>query len=83
MKKAGLQGRGWFSQALIFDEIYDFLQELAMLDTPNKAKAGETNASGQTPNAGWANRLTLPTTVRCDMCTHLCIFLQTHKHSRQ
>jgi len=55
-EKFGMSGRLWFSQVLLFDEIYGFLQELSMLDVPNQRK-GDDSASGQTPNAGWANRL--------------------------
>ena len=57
----GLQGRTWFSTLLLFDEIYDFLMELGDLDTPTVAAKKQSSAgaevSGQTPNAGWANRL--------------------------
>ena len=57
----GLQGRTWFSTLLLFDEIYDFLMELGILDTPTVAAKKQSSAgaevSGQTPNAGWANRL--------------------------
>lgn len=57
----GLQGRTWFSTLLLFDEIYDFLMELGILDTAAVAAKKQSSAgadvSGQTPNAGWANRL--------------------------
>ena len=57
----GLQGRTWFSTLLLFDEIYDFLMELGVLDTAAAAAKKQGNAgadvSGQTPNSGWANRL--------------------------
>ena len=56
-QQPGMAGRVDFSTGLIFDEVYGFLQDLAMLDTPNKGSSGDTQASGQTPNAGWANRL--------------------------
>ena len=55
-EKFGMSGRLWFSQVLLFDETYGFLQELSMLDVPNQRK-GDDSASGQTPNGGWANRL--------------------------
>ena len=57
----GLQGRTWFSSLLLFDEIYDFLMELGVLDTAAAAAKKQSSAgadvSGQTPNSGWANRL--------------------------
>lgn len=56
----GLQGRTWFSSVLMFDEIYDFLMELGVLDTPSSAARRQSSCgdvSGQTPNSGWANRL--------------------------
>ena len=52
----GLPGRLWFSQALVFDEAYDFLQDLALLDAPG-ARKSHAETQGQTPAAGWANRL--------------------------
>ena len=52
----GLPGRLWFSQALVFDEAYDFLQDLALLDAPGSRKS-HAETQGQTPAAGWANRL--------------------------
>ena len=58
----GLRGRMWMSQGLFFDEVYDFLQELSILDTATSAAAkkaagdSSTLTSGQCPNAGWANR---------------------------
>ena len=48
---------------LLFDEIYDFLMELGVLDTASasaarrQASSGSADVSGQTPNSGWANRL--------------------------
>ena len=54
--RSGMQGRLYFGQGLIFDEAYDILQELALLDKPGAKKTDDV-ASGQTPNAGWANRL--------------------------
>ena len=54
--RPGIHGRAWYSTAIVFDEAYDFLQELAMLDMPNRAKGDSTSASGPTPNSGWWNR---------------------------
>ena len=31
---SGMRGRVWFGQGLIFDEIYQFLEDLAILDKP-------------------------------------------------
>ncbi|CAJ1432829.1 unnamed protein product [Effrenium voratum] len=59
-ESSGLSGRAWFSTLLLFDEIYDFLMELGILDTPasaSKKQGSGTDTSGQTPNSGWANRL--------------------------
>ena len=61
-KEKGLSGRLWGAQALVFDEMYEFLQDLSLLDTPSSVSAKRfmgdgPSASGQTPNAGWANRL--------------------------
>ena len=59
-QRRGLQGKVWFSQELIFDEAYDFLMALDMLDSPSSAAAKKNDAglaTGQSPNAGWANRL--------------------------
>ena len=59
-RRSGLQGKVWFSQELIFDEAYDFLMALDMLDSPSSAAAKKGDAgltTGQSPNAGWANRL--------------------------
>ena len=57
----GLQGRTWYSTLLLFDEIYDFLMELGVLDTTasvaKRQASPSGDVSGQTPNAGWANRL--------------------------
>ena len=61
--QVGLHGRPWKSQGLIYDEVYDFLQDLSLLDTPSAAVAKSRqgheggSASGQTPNASWANKL--------------------------
>ena len=55
--RAGLSGRAWFSQGLLWDEIYDMLQELALLDSKATVKVQGCDSSGQCPNAGWANRL--------------------------
>ena len=54
---AGMQGRIWFGQALVYDEVYQFLQDLSILDKPNEKKASDGPGSGQTPLAGWFNRL--------------------------
>lgn len=51
----GMAGRLWFSQGLIYDEIYGLLEDLSLLDKPNVKKEGQS--SGQTPLAGWFNRL--------------------------
>lgn len=51
--QAGMVGRAWFGQALVYDEIYGFLQDLSILDKPNEKKAAESASSGQTPLAGW------------------------------
>ena len=61
-RAVGLQGKCWYSVVLAFDEIYEFLQELQLLDTSASSAAkrstGEVGqTSGQSPNAGWANRL--------------------------
>ena len=53
----GLIGRQWFGQALVYDEIYQFLQDLSLLDRPGEKKAVDGPGAGQTPLAGWFNRL--------------------------
>ena len=55
--KPGMQGRIWFGQGLIFDEVYQFLQDISILDKPTDKKLSESVGSGQTPMAGWFNRL--------------------------
>lgn len=55
--KPGMQGRCWFGQALVYDEIYQFLQDLAILDQPQAKRAVDMVGAGQTPLAGWFNRL--------------------------
>ena len=56
-QKPGMQGRLWYGQALVYDEVYQFLQDLSILDTPAQKRLGEQAGSGQTPLAGWFNRL--------------------------
>ena len=56
----GMSGSLWQSRALIFDESYDILMDLSLLDTPSSKKGGSEgggHTSGQRVNAGWANRL--------------------------
>ena len=57
LASSGMQGRIWFGQPLIYDEIYQLLQDLSLLDKPGDKKAAETSTAGQTPLAGWFNRL--------------------------
>ena len=51
----GIQGRIWLGQGLVYDEIYGLLEGLSLLDKPLVKKDGV--GSGQTPMAGWFNRL--------------------------
>ena len=55
--RSGMRGRTWFGQGLVHDEIYGFLQDISILDKPQKGKEKQPSASGQTPLAGWFNRL--------------------------
>ena len=55
--QAGMQGRTWFGTGLIFDEAYQFLQDISILDKPSEKRGSEGPGSGQTPLAGWFNRL--------------------------
>lgn len=57
LAQPGMLGRIWFGQPLIYDEAYGFLQDLSLLDKPGEKRTSESNASGQTPLAGWFNRL--------------------------
>lgn len=43
----GMQGRAWYGQSLVFDEAYQFLQDLSILDQPQKKKASETAGAGR------------------------------------
>ena len=55
--KPGMQGRIWYGQGLIYDEVYQFLQDISILDKPADKKSSEGAGAGQTPLAGWFNRL--------------------------
>ncbi|CAK0797938.1 unnamed protein product, partial [Prorocentrum cordatum] len=55
--QSGMHGRVWYGQGLVYDEIYQFLQDLSILDKPNEEKSGDGPGAGQTPLAGWLNRL--------------------------
>eukprot|EP00969_Alexandrium_andersonii_P127153 5620012-Alexandrium_andersonii.AAC.1 len=55
--KPGMQGRTWFGQGLVYDEVYQFLQDISILDKPTEKKLSEGPGAGQTPLAGWFNRL--------------------------
>ena len=52
-----MPGRAWFGQGLIYDEVYGILQDLSILDKPDQKKSVDGPGAGQTPNAGWFNRL--------------------------
>jgi hypothetical protein len=54
---AGMQGRPWYGQGLIFDEAYGILEDISILNKASDKKPGETKSSGQCPAAGWFNRL--------------------------
>ena len=54
---SGMQGRTWFGSGLLFDEAYQFLQDIAILDKPCEKRSSDGPGSGQTPLAGWFNRL--------------------------
>lgn len=54
---AGMEGRVWFGQGLVYDEVYQFLQDISILDKPTEKKAVDGPGAGQTPLAGWFNRL--------------------------
>jgi hypothetical protein len=62
---SGMKGRVWFGQGLVHDEIYQLLQDFFILDNPNEKKSGDGPGSGQTPLAGWFNRL-----VQCGKSDH-------------
>jgi hypothetical protein len=53
----GMRGRPWFGNGLVYDEIYQLLQDLSILDKPTDKKGGDANFAGQTPLAGWFNKL--------------------------
>ena len=55
--KPGMQGRVWFGQGLLYDEVYQFLQDISILDKPSEKRSSDGPGSGQTPLAGWFNRL--------------------------
>jgi hypothetical protein len=55
--KPGMQGRIWFGQGLVYDVVYQLLQDISILDKPSEKKLSEAAGSGQTPLAGWFNRL--------------------------
>ena len=56
-ERSGLSGRTLLSSLLVFDEIYDFLMDLGVLDRMSKMSSAGPDTSGQTPNLSWANRL--------------------------
>ena len=56
-ERSGLSGRTLLSSLLVFDEIYDFLMDLGVLDRMPKMSSAGPDTSGQTPNSSWANRL--------------------------
>ena len=55
--KPGMQGRVWFGQGLLYDEVYQFLQDISILDKPSEKRSSDGPGSGQTPLARWFNRL--------------------------
>ena len=55
--RPGMQGRTWFGQGLVYDEVYQFLQDISILDKPTEKKSADGPGAGQTPLAGWFNRL--------------------------
>ena len=63
--QSGMKGRPNFGNGLLYDEIYGLLQDLSILDKPTDKKTGDGNFAGQTPNAGWFNRL-----VQCGKSDH-------------
>ena len=60
-----MPGRAWFGQGLIYDEVHGILQDLSILDKPDQKKSVDGPGAGQTPNAGWFNRL-----VQCGRSDH-------------
>ena len=63
--QSGMRGRIWFEQGLVYDEVYQFLQDLSILDKPNEKRGVEGPGARQTPLAGWFNRL-----VQCGKSDH-------------
>jgi hypothetical protein len=55
--KPGMQGRIWYGSGLVYDEVYQFLQDVSILDKPSEKKLSDAAGAGQTPLAGWFNRL--------------------------
>ena len=55
--KPGMQGRVWFGQGLLYDEVYQVLQDISILEKPSEKRSSDGPGSGQTPLAGWFNRL--------------------------
>ena len=53
--RPGMQGRTWFGQGLVYDEVYQFLQDISILDKPTEKKSADGPGAGQTPRAGWFN----------------------------
>ena len=53
----GMLSRTWFGTGIIFDEAYQFLQDISILDKPTEKRGADGPGSGQTPLAGWFNRL--------------------------
>ena len=68
--KLGLQGRLWHGHGLIFDQVYQLLQDISILDQPSSKKLTDQAGAGQTPMAGWFNRLLQ--TGRSDHETKTC-----------
>ena len=55
--QTGMQGRSWLGQGLVYDEVYQFLQDISILDKPSEKRSVDGPGAGQTPMAGWFNRL--------------------------
>lgn len=47
--KPGLQGRIWFGQGLLYDEVHQLLQDIAILDRPEQKNLSDGPGSGQSP----------------------------------
>ena len=52
----GMRGRMTYGQGLVWDEAYDILMELSVLEKVND-KRGEQQPKGQNVMAGWFNKL--------------------------